>query len=492
MLEYNIYNDIAKRSGGDVYLGVVGPVRTGKSTFIKNFMNLMVIPNIENDHQRERTMDELPQSAGGKMIMTTEPKFIPNEAVEVRLEDNTSFRIRLIDCVGYIVDSALGYIEGDTPRMVMTPWSENPMPFSQAAEIGTQKVITEHSNIGIVITTDGTITDIEREDYIPAEERVIDELKALGKPFIVILNTLNPYSENTSEYKEYLENKYGVAVLPLNCMDLSVDDINQIMENLLLSFPVTEIGIALPQWADALDSTHWLKTELYKFIREKICSQLRLSDAKKLTDTLSENEYIEDVTIKSINMVDGTVSLIIKFPENFYFRILEEVTGLSINNDEELIHLLKELSEVKKQYDKVSYALDEVNRKGYGIVSPSIDELALEEPEIVKQGSRFGVRLKASAPSIHMIRADIETEVSPIVGTEKQSEELVHYLLNEFETDPKKIWESNIFGKSLHELVNEGLHNKLYRMPDDAQLKLQETLQKIINEGSGGLICIIL
>lgn len=492
MLEYNIYNDIAKRSGGDVYLGVVGPVRTGKSTFIKNFMNLMVIPNIENDHQRERTMDELPQSAGGKMIMTTEPKFIPNEAVEVRLEDNTSFRIRLIDCVGYIVDSALGYIEGDTPRMVMTPWSENPMPFSQAAEIGTQKVITEHSNIGIVITTDGTITDIEREDYTPAEERVIDELKALGKPFIVILNTLNPYSENTSEYKEYLENKYGVAVLPLNCMDLSVDDINQIMENLLLSFPVTEIGIALPQWADALDSTHWLKTELYKFIREKICSQLRLSDAKKLTDTLSENEYIEDVTIKSINMVDGTVSLIIKFPENFYFRILEEVTGLSINNDEELIHLLKELSEVKKQYDKVSYALDEVNRKGYGIVSPSIDELALEEPEIVKQGSRFGVRLKASAPSIHMIRADIETEVSPIVGTEKQSEELVHYLLNEFETDPKKIWESNIFGKSLHELVNEGLHNKLYRMPDDAQLKLQETLQKIINEGSGGLICIIL
>ncbi len=492
MLEYNIYNDIAKRSGGDVYLGVVGPVRTGKSTFIKNFMNLMVIPNIENDHQRERTMDELPQSAGGKMIMTTEPKFIPNEAVEVRLEDNTSFRIRLIDCVGYIVDSALGYIEDDNPRMVMTPWSENPMPFSQAAEIGTQKVITEHSNIGIVVTTDGTITDIEREDYLPAEERVIDELKALGKPFIVILNTLNPYSENTAEYKEYLENKYGVAVLPLNCMDLSVDDINQIMENLLLSFPVTEIGIALPQWADALDSTHWLKTELYRFITEKICSQLRLSDARKLTDTLSENEYIEDVIIKSINMVDGTVSLTVKFPENFYFKILEEVTGFNICNDEELIHLLKDLSEVKKQYDKVSYALDEVNRKGYGIVSPSIEELALEEPEIVKQGSRFGVRLKASAPSIHMIRADIETEVSPIVGTEKQSEELVHYLLNEFETDPKKIWESNIFGKSLHELVNEGLHNKLYRMPDDAQLKLQETLQKIINEGSGGLICIIL
>lgn len=492
MLEYNIYNDIARRSGGDVYLGVVGPVRTGKSTFIKNFMNLVVIPNIENDHKRERAMDELPQSAGGRMIMTTEPKFIPNEAVEIRLEDNTSFRIRLIDCVGYIVDSALGYIENDNPRMVMTPWSQNPMPFAEAAEIGTKKVICEHSTVGIVVTTDGSITDIDKEDYIPAEEQVVKELKALGKPFIIILNTLNPYSENTIEHKAYLEEKYGATVLPINCMELSVDDINSIMESLLLAFPVTELGISLPGWADALERGHWLKSALQQFITDTVSGSLKLSDAKSLSKRFLDNEYITDAVISDINMVNGSIRLNLQLPEALYYKIIEEMTGFAIDSQEALMHLLKELSSVKCRYDKVAVALDEVNRKGYGIVSPSIDELTLEEPEIVKQGSRFGVRLKASAPSIHMIRADIETEVSPIVGTEKQSEELVHYLLNEFEVDPKKIWESNIFGKSLHELVNEGLHNKLYRMPDDAQMKLQETLQKIINEGSGGLICIIL
>lgn len=492
MLEYNIYSDIAERTGGDVYLGVVGPVRTGKSTFIKNFMNLMVIPNIENDHKRERAMDELPQSAGGRMIMTTEPKFIPNEAVEVRLEDNTSFKIRLIDCVGYIVDSALGYIENDNPRMVMTPWSQNPMPFAEAAEIGTKKVITEHSSVGLVVTTDGSITDIDREDYVPAEEQVIAELKALGKPFIIILNTLNPHSENAQEYKEFLEDKYGACVLPINCMELSIDDINHIMENLLLSFPVTEIGINLPSWADALEGNHWLKIAVQDFIRDLISTPLKLSDAKSIAEKLLENEHVLSSRICDINMVNGSISIELCIPDSLYYKTIEELTGFEISSEEGLMQLLKELSEIKTKYDKVAVALDEVSRKGYGIVSPSIDELSLEEPEIVKQGSRFGVRLKASAPSIHMIRADIETEVSPIVGTEKQSEELVHYLLNEFEVDPKKIWQSNIFGKSLHELVNEGLHNKLYRMPDDAQIKLQETLQKIINEGSGGLICIIL
>ncbi len=424
--------------------------------------------------------------------MTTEPKFIPNEAVEVRLEDNTSFRIRLIDCVGYIVDSALGYIENDNPRMVMTPWSQSPIPFRDAAEIGTRKVITEHSSVGLVVTTDGSITDIDREDYLPAEEQVIGELKSIGKPFIIILNTLNPHSENTYEYKEYLEEKYGACVLPINCMELSIDDINKIMENLLLSFPVTEIGINLPDWTDALETNHWLKSGLREFVMNTISSALKLSDAKSLADILMENEHVSSVNICDINMVNGAISIELCLPDSLYYKVVEEMTGFKIDNEESLIKLLKELSDVKSRYDKVAIALDEVNRKGYGIVSPSIDELSLEEPEIVKQGSRFGVRLKASAPSIHMIRADIETEVSPIVGTEKQSEELVHYLLNEFEADPKKIWQSNIFGKSLHELVNEGLHNKLYRMPDDAQMKLQETLQKIINEGSGGLICIIL
>ncbi len=492
MLEYNIYNDIAKRSGGDVYLGVVGPVRTGKSTFIKNFMNLMVIPNIENEHKRERAMDELPQSAGGRMIMTTEPKFIPNEAVEIKLDDSTSFRIRLIDCVGYIVESALGYIEDDNPRMVMTPWSKNPMPFSEAAEIGTKKVICEHSTVGLVVTTDGSITDIDKEDYAPAEEQVVRELQSLGKPFIIILNTLNPYAETTREHKEYLEEKYNACVLPMNCMELSPEDITEIMKNLLLAFPVTEIGITMPGWADALERGHWLKAALQKFVAESIPDSPKLSDAKNLATVFLENEFITDAVVSNIDMTNGTLSLTLTLPEALYYKIIEEMTGFEIKNEEALIHLLKDLSVVKTRYDKVAAALEEVNRKGYGIVSPSIDELALEEPEIVKQGSRFGVRLKASAPSIHMIRADIETEVSPIVGTEKQSEELVHYLLNEFEVDPKKIWESNIFGKSLHELVNEGLHNKLCRMPDDAQMKLQETLQKIINEGSGGLICIIL
>lgn len=424
--------------------------------------------------------------------MTTEPKFIPNEAVEIRLGDNLALKVRLIDCVGYIVDSALGYIENDNPRMVMTPWSESPIPFAEAAEMGTQKVITDHSTVGIVVTTDGSITDIDKEDYSQAEERVIAELKALGKPFIVILNTLNPASELTEEYRLFLEDKYGVPVLPINCMELCMDDINSIVRNLLLAFPITEVSISLPEWVDALEDSHPLKSGLRKYVMETITSPMRLSDSDFLSESLGKFDCVASVTVSDINMVNGAVSLVLDLPKELFYSIIEEMTGFDIKNEESLMHLLREMADIKKKYDKVAIALQEVSQKGYGIVSPSIDELTLEEPEIVKQGSRFGVRLKASAPSIHMIRADIETEVSPIVGTEKQSEELVHYLLNEFEVDPKKIWESNIFGKSLHELVNEGLHNKLYRMPDDAQMKMQETLQKIINEGSGGLICIIL
>ncbi len=492
MVEYNIYQDIAERTKGDLYLGVVGPVRTGKSTFIKNFMNTMVIPNIENDYSRERAMDELPQSAGGRMIMTTEPKFIPNEAVEIKIDDNLTLKTRLIDCVGYIVDSALGYIEDENPRMVMTPWSEEPMPFAKAAEMGTQKVICDHSTVGIVVTCDGSITDIAREDYIDAEERVINELKSIGKPFIIILNSINPMSDQSENHKLELEEKYGVPVLPINCMELSDKDVNSIIKNLLLAFPITEVSINLPDWTDAIDMSHPIKAELQKFITETICEPLRLSDASKLSQLMSAFSMADSVEILDINMVNGCVTINLNLPKQLFYNIIKDMTDLEISSDEDLMYLLKEMSDIKKKYDKVSSALTEVSQKGYGIVSPSIDELTLEEPEIVKQGSRFGVRLKASAPSIHMIRADIETEVSPIVGTEKQSEELVHYLLKEFEVDPTKIWDSNIFGKSLHELVNEGLHNKLNHMPDDAQMKMQETLQKIINEGSGGLICIIL
>ena len=446
MVEYNIYQDIAQRTGGDLYLGVVGPVRTGKSTFIKNFMNTMVIPNIENDYSRERAMDELPQSAGGRMIMTTEPKFIPNEAVEIRIDDNLTLKTRLIDCVGYIVDSALGYIENDNPRMVMTPWSEEPMPFAKAAEIGTQKVICDHSTIGIVVTCDGSITDIAKEDYVLAEERVINELKDIGKPFIVILNSVNPMSDQCEKYKNEMEEKYGVPVLPINCMELSEKDIHSIIKSLLLAFPITEVSINLPDWADAIEASHPLKAELHKFIMETICQPLRLSDTSMLSELMSGCSMADSVEISDINMVDGSVTVNLNLPKQLFYNIINEMTDFNIESEEDLMYLLKEMSDIKKKYDKVASALTEVSQKGYGIVSPSIDELTLEEPEIVKQGSRFGVRLKASAPSIHMIRADIETEVSPIVGTEKQSEELVHYLLNEFEVDPKKIWQSNIFG----------------------------------------------
>lgn len=400
---YNIYNDIAERTNGDVYLGVVGPVRTGKSTFIKKFMDLVVLPNIENVHKRERAMDELPQSAGGRMIMTTEPKFIPNEAVEIRLEDNTSFKIRLIDCVGYIVDSALGYIENDNPRMVMTPWSETPIPFAEAAETGTHKVICEHSTVGIVVTTDGSITDIDCEDYAPAEERVIGELKQINKPFIVLLNTLNPYSERTAEHKLMLEEKYGVSVLPVNCMEMNLDDINNIIKNLLLAFPLKEVSINMPSWIDALDNRHWLKSEMQNHIIKSAGEVFRLSDTQCLADKLKEYEFVNDVRIAHINMGDGTVSMNITTPEELFYKIIEETTGFSIQGEECLMNLLCEMADIKQKYDKIAIALQEVNQKGYGIVSPSIDELTLEEPEIVKQGSRFGVRLKASAPSIHMI-----------------------------------------------------------------------------------------
>lgn len=488
----NIYKDIAQRTQGDIYIGVVGPVRTGKSTFIKRFMDLAVLPNIKNEYKRARAMDELPQSAGGRMIMTTEPKFIPNEAVEISVGDATNIRMRMIDCVGYIVPSALGHIEDEMPRMVMTPWSDMPMPFAQAAEMGTEKVISEHSTVGIVVTTDGSITDIPREDYIEAEERVIRELTELNKPFVVIMNTANRDSQEAKLYKEELEEKFGVKVMPVNCRNLSLEDVENIMEQILYEFPLKEISVCAPEWVDALDDSHQLKAGIRDKIFESAGDMQKISDVNKLTQRLCDCEYIDSVNMAEVNAGEGVVRIDILVPEELFYKTLTSESGFNVSSPESLISLLAELAEMKKEYDKISGALMEVKQKGYGIVSPTLDELSLEEPEIVKQGSRFGVRLKASAPSIHMIRADVETEVSPIVGTERQSEELVHYLMSEFESDPKRIWESNIFGKSLHELVNEGLHNKLYRMPDDAQMKLQETLQRIINEGSGGLICIIL
>lgn len=487
-----LYQDIAKRTEGDIYVGVVGPVRTGKSTFIKKFMDLLVIPNIDNEYKKERAKDELPQSAGGRTIMTTEPKFVPNEAIEISLDNNLKFKTRLVDCVGYLVDNAIGYLEDDMPRMVKTPWSDEEIPFETAAEIGTKKVIEEHSTIGILVTTDGTVTDIPREDYIKAEERVVSELKALNKPFIILLNSAEPNSTYTQELAKTLNEKYKTAVVPTNCENLGIEDINNMFSKLLYEFPVEQIKIKCPRWIDGLEFTHPLKTELYKEIREAFENVNVLKDVSDCVSTISQTEIIERSMLSDIQLGTGSVNVEITLKENLFYNVLTEITGVNVNNEGDLFSIISELSVTKKKYDKIAYALDEVERKGYGIVTPSMDELILEEPEMVKQGSRFGVKLKATAPSIHLIRTNVETEVSPIVGSEKQSEELVNYLLSEFESDPKKIWESNIFGKSLHELVNEGLQTKLCKMPEDAQIKLQETLERIVNEGSGGLICIIL
>jgi len=490
--DYSIYEDIAKRTEGDIYIGVVGPVRTGKSTFIKKFMDLMVIPNIEDDNKRERARDELPQSATGRTIMTTEPKFIPNEAVDITFDDNIKMKVRLVDCVGYLVDGAVGHLEDDSPRMITTPWFKERIPFEEAAEIGTRKVIEEHSTIGIVVTTDGSISEIPREDYVEAEEKVVHELKALKKPFVILLNSAYPNSDATIGLKEKLEEKYLVPVVIVDCLDLDDRSINDVMKNLLMEFPVNKVSIDLPMWIEGLDNSHWLKNEIIEKVRDVFEDVKNLRNMSDIVDLLEEAEHIMKAKVIEVNMGNGEVRVELLFNDELFYRILSELAGVNIENQGQLVSMIVEMSKLKKEYDKISYALHEVKEKGYGIVTPTMEELSLEEPEIVKQGGRFGVKLRASAPSIHMIRADIKTEISPIVGSEKQSEDLVNYLMGDFESDSTKIWSSNIFGKSLHELVNEELHNKLYRMPEDAQGKLQETLQRIINEGSGGLICIIL
>ncbi len=487
-----LYQDIAKRTDGDIYVGVVGPVRTGKSTFIKKFMDLLVIPNIDNEYKKERARDELPQSAGGKTIMTTEPKFIPNEAIEITLDNNLKFKTRLVDCVGYLVDNAIGYLEDDMPRMVKTPWSEEEIPFEKAAEIGTKKVIEEHSTIGILVTTDGSITDIPREDYIQAEERVVNELKALNKPFIILLNSDDPSSSYVNELASSLSEKYNTTVMPINCETLKLDDINNMFSKVLYEFPVSQINIKFPRWIDSLPMEHPLKAQLYQEIKEAFGDIDVLKDISNCVDKIKQTQIISRTSLADIQLGSGNVNVEITLKEELFYQILSEITNVNVTNEGDLFSIIADLSKVKKKFDRIAYALEEVEAKGYGIVTPTIDDLVLEEPEMIKQGSRFGVKLKAKAPSIHLIKTCVETEVSPIVGSEKQSEELVNYLLSEFDNNPKEIWKSNIFGKSLHELVNEGLQTKLAKMPEDAQLKLQETLERIVNEGSGGLICIIL
>jgi len=492
MPEHSIYQDIAERTGGDVYIGVVGPVRTGKSTFIKRFMEALVLPNIGEGYSRERARDEMPQSAAGKTVMTTEPKFIPDEAVPIQIDDCASLRVKMIDCVGYIVPEALGTIENGQPRMVRTPWQEEPMPFVEAAEMGTHKVITEHATIGMLITTDGSIGDISRQSYVEAEERIVGELKALGKPFAMILNSVNPTSESAMSLAYELEEKYGVPVALVSCLELDAEDIRHILELVLHEFPVAEIALHLPEWTRALDAEHPIRVSLLSSIRKCADRVSKIGDVKQAFSDLGENEYLKAAEIHSIDLGTGKVHISLQPIDGLYYQVISELTGFEIEGEQELISLLRRLAVMQQEYQKIEGALHDAEQKGYGIVMPDIDDMTLEEPKIVKQAGGYGVKLRAGAQSIHMIRANISAEVSPMVGSEQQSEDLVKYMLHEFEEDPKRIWESNMFGKSLYELVNEGLHAKLAHMPEASRAKIGDTLEKIINDGSNGLICIIL
>ncbi len=492
MGEFSIYDDIAKRTGGDIYIGVVGPVRSGKSTFIKRFMEEMVLPNIKDENVRERAKDEMPQSAAGKTVMTTEPKFIPDEGVEISLDGKKSMRVKMVDCVGYVVPDVLGVIEEGQPRMVRTPWREEPMPFVEAAEMGTHKVIHEHATIGMLISTDGTIGEIPRENYVEAEERIVKELKAIGKPFAMILNSATPSAESSMMLAYELEEKYGVPVALVSCLSLDAEDIRHILELVLHEFPIAELRLKLPNWLHALEPTHRVRASIGESIGKCVSKMKKIGDIRGSLEALEKNEYISDVSVESIQLGTGCAYIHAQLEDGLFYEIMSELTGMDISDDKNLIEILREFADMKSKYDRVAEAFDDATEKGYGIVMPDIDELRLEEPEIVKQAGGYGVKLRAAAQSIHMIRANIETEINPIVGSEQQSEELVRYMLHEFEEAPRKIWESNMFGKSLYELMNEGLHTKLSNIPEDSRTRLSETLERIINEGSGGLICILL
>ena len=492
MADTSIYKDISERTGGNVYVGVVGPVRTGKSTFIKRFMESLVLPNISDGYKHDRARDELPQSAAGKTVMTTEPKFIPEDAVEINPFGSGKLSVRMIDCVGYLVPEAMGTTEDGKPRLVRTPWSEQPVPFSVAAEEGTRRVICEHSTVGVVVTCDGTISEIQRGAYEEAEERIVSELKVLGKPFAIVLNSALPSSAEAVALGHELEEKYKVPVALVNCLELDGEDIRHILEMILNEFSITEMTFTLPDWTSALPREHRLMQEINDIVSDFALKVNKICELNHALEHYQGNDIVERISVDEINMGNGKIGLSLDMNRNLYYDILREETGFDIESENDLLPLLIELSKIKEKYAKVEEALTEVEERGYGIVMPDVSELRLEEPEIVRKQNGYGVKLCASAQSIHMIRANIETEINPMVGSEQQSEDLVKYLLREFEESPSSIWESNIFGKSLYELVNEGLHAKLEHMPDDARTKLSETLERIVNEGSGGLICILL
>ncbi|WP_392661056.1 stage IV sporulation protein A [Bacillus anthracis] len=492
MEKVDIFKDIAERTGGDIYFGVVGAVRTGKSTFIKKFMELVVIPNIENESDRQRAQDELPQSAAGRTIMTTEPKFVPNQAVSIEVDEGLEVNIRLVDCVGYTVPGAKGYEDENGPRMINTPWYEEPIPFHEAAEIGTRKVIQEHSTIGVVITTDGTIGEIPRRDYIEAEERVVNELKEVGKPFIMIINTVQPYHPDTEQLRQSLSEEYDIPVIAMSVESLRETDVYNVLREALFEFPVLEVNVNLPSWVMVLNEGHWLRQSYQEAVQETVKDIKRLRDVDRVVWQFSQYEFIDRASLAGIDMGQGVAEIDLYAPDELYDQILKEVVGVEIRGKDHLLKLMLDLSHAKIEYDQVADALRMVKQTGYGVAAPALADMSLDEPEIIRHGSRFGVKLKAVAPSIHMIKVDVESTFEPIIGTEKQSEELVRYLMQDFEDDPLSIWNSDIFGRSLSSIVRGGIQAKLSLMPENARYKLKETLERIINEGSGGLIAIIL
>jgi stage IV sporulation protein A len=488
----DIFKDIAERTGGDIYLGVVGAVRTGKSTFIKKFMELVVIPNIDNESDKARAQDELPQSAAGKTIMTTEPKFVPNQAVSIHVDEGLEVNIRLVDCVGYTVPGAKGYEDENGPRMINTPWYEEPIPFHEAAEIGTRKVIQEHSTLGCVITTDGSIGDIPRKDYLEAEARVIDELKEVGKPFIMIINTVHPHHPETESLRQQLNKTYDIPVLAMSVESMRESDVLNVLRESLYEFPVLEVNVNLPSWVMVLKENHWLRESYQEAVKDTVKDIKRLRDVDRVVGQFSEYDFINKASLAGIEMGQGIAEIDLYAPDDLYDQILKEVVGVEIRGRDHLLQLMQDFAFAKAEYDQVADGLRMVKQTGYGIAAPALADMSLDEPEIIRQGSRFGVRLKAVAPSIHMIKVDVESEFAPIIGTEKQSEELVRYLMQDFEDNPLSIWNSDIFGRSLSSIVREGIQAKLSLMPENARYKLKETLERIINEGSGGLIAIIL
>ena len=491
MTQEQIYQNIAQRTGGDIYLGVVGPVRSGKSTFIKRFSELMLLPHIQNEACRARANDELPQSAAGRTIMTTEPKFIPEKAVNIELSGGGSFRARLIDCVGYMVDGALGHEEDNAPRLVKSPWFDHEVPFDLAAETGTRRVIQEHATVGVVVTTDGSVADLPRQGYCEAERRIVEELDAIGKPYIILLNCADPDCEEARQLAAQLEESYHHAVFPINCVTMTAETADCLLQKLLYEFPVQEIAVYMPSWVTMLESGHWLQSAVYTAMLEYAGQISKMADVAGRRPQLN-CEYIAGASLTGMDLATGTVRIAANMAPDIFYRILGEQTGLEIVDEAGLLPCVVSLARAKRAYDKIRSALDQVEATGYGIVMPGIDELKLEEPEIVKQGGQYGVRLSASAPSLHIMRANIHTELSPTVGSEQQGEELIRSLLADFETDPGKLWNTNIFGKSLNELVSEGVQAKLLHMPQEARNRLQTTLERIINEGCDGLICILL